>query len=320
MSDSHIKQNNKQALVRGKRRKMISIRDICDASHNTRIVYHYDGNIRTVSSLVDADSESLSYCVQEDDTALVKIKKSKSRVIICSDKLRISENDFRDKTLILSSNPKLTLGRVIKEFFPEERKVGIDASAIINKDAKIHPDVFIGPNTYIGKCQIGKGTVIFGNVYMYSNVNIGERVVIHAGTVIGAPGMEFARDESGQMVDVPHISGVVIGDDVWIGSNASIMGGLFRDTVIGKGTKIGPFSSIGHQVVIGENCLIITRSVIGGSCHIGNNSRISLASCIREGISIGNNVIIGMGSLVLKNIGDGIVAYGTPAKEIRKTK
>jgi len=319
MRDSHIRQRNKRALVHMEKRKMVSIREICDSLTDcTRILCHSEGNIRTVASLADADSESLSYCLQEDETAVEKIRKSKSKFIICSDKLLFSEKDYRHKTLILSSNPKLTLARVMKRYFCETTKAGIDSSAVIDKDAKIHSDVFIGPNSCIGKCQIGKGTIIHGNVFVYGNVKIGERVVIHAGTVIGAPGMEFARNEFGQLEDVPHIKGVVVEDDVWIGSNVSIMGGLFRDTTIGKGTKVGPFCSIGHQVVIGENCLIITRSVIGGSCYIGDHTRISMAACIRDGISIGNNVIIGMGSLVTKSISNGMLAYGTPAKEIKK--
>jgi len=301
--------------------KKVSVKALCNSiSGNIRVMGAIKGYVLSVASPVDADEMTLSYCFQKDKSALELIRKSKASVIICSDEMKFGEEDYRDKTLILVANPKLVLTRAMQTFFQDKAEFGIDPTAVIDKYARIHPEVCIGPNCYIGKCRIGKGTIIHGNVYVYSGVKIGERVVVHAGTVIGAPGMEFAKNESGQFEDMPHISSVVIEDDVWIGSNVSIMRGVFSDTVIGQGTKLGHLCSIGHQTVVGQHCLIITRSVIGGSCRIGDHARISMAACIRDGISIGNNAIIGMGSLVTKSIDDGMLAYGVPAKVIKKVE
>lgn len=53
-----------------------------------------------------------------------------------------------------------------------------------------------------------------------------------------------------------------------------------------------------------------------GEIHIGNNVFIGARSTILYNVKIGNNVIIGAGSLVNRDIPDGSIAAGVPAKVI----
>jgi UDP-3-O-[3-hydroxymyristoyl] glucosamine N-acyltransferase len=302
-------------------RKRISLKELCNSIiGNTRVLGPTDGYISQPSPIETANESSISFCVGKNGDALQTIRNSKARVIICSNALEFIEEDFKDKTLILVSNPRLAFIRVLSKYFQEKVKPGIDPTNVIDKEAKIHSSVFIGPHCYIGKCQIGEGTVIHGNTYIYSGTKIGKRVVINAGTVIGTEGMSFAIDEDGVREFFPHLHGVVIEDDVWIGANASITRGVLTDTIIGQGTKIGAYCNIGHQTTIGKHCLIIVNTVTGGSCRIGDYTQTSLGVCIRDRVTIGSHTIIGMGAVVTKDIGDGWVAYGIPAKEIRRVQ
>lgn len=274
----------------------------------------------TPSFINDSRQDSISFCSKTDKDALKIIRDSEAKVIICSNRLRFSEDDYKNKILILVSNPKSAFIQLLQEYYEVKVQFGISPLAVIDKDAKIDSDVYIGPYCSIGRCQIAEGSVIYGNVHIYSGVQIGRNVIIHAGAVVGADGMEYAKKENGEFERMPHLSGVIVEDDVDIGANASIMRGVLRDTIIGRGTKVGPFCSIGHQAVIGKHCLIITRSQIGGSTQIGDHSRISMGACVRDGLQIGRNVIIGMGSIVTKNIGEAWVVFGVPAKKIRRAK
>lgn len=56
----------------------------------------------------------------------------------------------------------------------------------------------------------------------------------------------------------------------------------------------------------------ITNTEIGENCFIGINAMIL------PGVKIGNNVIIGASSVVTKDIPDGCIAVGNPAKVIKK--
>ena len=102
-------------------------------------------------------------------------------------------------------------------------------------------------------------------------------------------------------------SNVIIEDNVELISNVHVEG----NTIIGKGTKIFPFASIGTQpqdlkfrgeknsLVIGENNLIreyvtINPGTAGGGSEtlIGNNCLFMISSHIAHDCKIGNNVII----------------------------
>jgi len=56
--------------------------------------------------------------------------------------------------------------------------------------------------------------------------------------------------------------------------------------------------------------------VRAGNITIGNNVFIGSNTTILYGIHIGNNVVIGAGSVVTRDIPDGVVAAGSPCKQI----
>jgi len=272
-----------------------------------------DDYICNVAPVQDAGEQSLSLCSDTTEKAKQTVRESRARAIICSKSVVFDEEDYQGKTLLLVDDPKRAFAEVVKQYFAERIEFGISASAVVDTNARIHPHVYIGPHCTIGECEIGEGTIIYGNVYIYPNVRIGRNVVINAGTVIGAEGILTTWD-----VRLPHTGGVVIEDNVQIGSNVSIMKGMLSNTIIGEWTTVGHLCTIGHQAVIGKHCMIVTHSVIGGSCHIGDRSQISLCACIRDKVRIGSKVTVGMGSVVTKDVGDGWVVFGVPARKVRE--
>ena len=219
-----------------------------------------DRYVSSVSSIDEANSECVTFCNKKAAKGMEMVRSSGAGVIICPDDLQFASDDFGDKTLILVSDPRLAFIRIMQAHFAERAKPGISSGAVVDEKAKIYPSVYIGPNSYIGDCEIGEGTVIHGSVHIYSGTMIGKNVLIQAGAVIGAEGQGFERNQKGECEKFPQIGGVVIEDDVEIGSNASIMRGAMGNTIIGMGTKVGHLCNIGHGVVIGKHCLIISMS------------------------------------------------------------
>ena len=129
--------------------------------------------------------------------------------------------------------------------------------------------------------------------------------MIHKSSIIDKKAKISQKAKIGPFCYVgPEVS---LADDVELISNVHIEG----DTIVGKGTKIFPFASIGTQpqdlkfkgektsLVIGENNLIreyvtINPGTEGGGSKtlIGNNCLFMISSHIAHDCKIGNNVII----------------------------
>jgi sugar O-acyltransferase (sialic acid O-acetyltransferase NeuD family) len=104
-----------------------------------------------------------------------------------------------------------------------------------------------------------------------------------------------------------------IGEGVYIGKGSIVN----SDSKIGKMSIINSGSIIEHDVSIGEFVHVSPGSTILGNCIINNNTHIGANSVIKQGLSIGFNSLIGIGSVVTKDIGDNILAYGNPTKEVK---
>ena len=99
--------------------------------------------------------------------------------------------------------------------------------------------------------------------------------------------------------------------------------------VLGEYTDIGAFSyinakygvTIGNHVEFGSHCSVYSESTIDGKTGavvIGKNAKIGSHSTIMPNVTIGENSIIGAYSFVNKDIPANVIAYGVPAKVIRK--
>ena len=154
----------------------------------------------------------------------------------------------------------------------------IGANSVIGRDVSVGPGVFIGPGCVIGdSCRVGQGSRLTASVTLLQDVHIGERVLIHAGAVIGADGFGFANDQ-GQWLKIPQVGGVRIGNDVEIGANTAIDRGALDNTVIGDGVKLDNLIQIAHNVRIGEHTAIAGCTAIAGSTTIGR--RCAIGGCV----------------------------------------
>ena len=195
----------------------------------------------------------------------------------------------------------------------------------VGKYTYIGPDVVLGDNVCIGnncsitgRVTIGNDTIIADNVVIQNKVKIGERCQIQSLTVIGEDGFGCSEDENHKKKMVKHYGGVVIGDDVFIGSHVNIACGTIDDTCIQSGVKIAPSTHIGHNNQIGEDSVVIC-SQLYGSVQLAENAYV-VGSIIRNQCSIGTGTMIGMGTVVTKDIEAGKLAIGIPAKVIKDNK
>ena len=251
------------------------------------------------------------------------------------------DGDFRStsKALIQVPNARIGFAKAMAVFFPEQKFApGVHPSAVVEASAKIDPSAHIGPLCYVGNnARIGAGVVLQGQDYvgdeceigdecylhptvtLYPGTQVGRRVRIHAGTIVGSDGFGYVFD-SGIHRKVPQVGNVILHDDVEIGSNVTIDRGALGPTVIGKGTKIDNLVQIAHNVAIGEHTLVVAQAGIAGSTRLGNYVTIAGQVGLAGHLKIGNRVTVTAQSGVMHDIPDGQKWFGSPAMPDRKMK
>lgn len=269
-----------------------------------------------------ADDGAISYISAGRADALDLMRATRAGVVLVAPDVGLDDLANSDKTFIVVENPRLSFLRLVKSLYQQPRLRGIDPTAIIDPQAKIGKDVYIGPYCTIGACEIGDETVLHGHVHIYgSHVKIGKRCTIYAHTVIGTDGFGYGRNDDGEAEFFPSIGGVIIGDDVDIHCHCNVDRGTLGDTIIGQGTKVDKYNHIGHNVHIGKHCIIMAQSVFSGGVQVGDYVTMGICVAVRdEGIHIGDRAYVGMASVVTKDVPAGATYIGSPARPIDEYK
>ena len=236
------------------------------------------------------------------------------------------------KVIIRVPNARVAAAKALALFYPAEVVApGVDPSATVSSLASVAASAYIGPGCVVGDhVRIGERTVLTGgnhigahsrigddcrlypNVVIYHQIQIGNRVAIHAGTVIGADGYGYVFDQ-GKHLKIPQIGNVVIQDDVEIGANTCIDRAALGSTLIGKGTKIDNLVHIAHNVEVGNHCLIMGQVGFAGSTRLGDYGVIASQTGIAGHLTLGRQVTVGGKSGVMRDIPDKETVLGFPA-------
>ncbi|MBO5999648.1 MAG: gamma carbonic anhydrase family protein [Lachnospiraceae bacterium] len=96
-------------------------------------------------------------------------------------------------------------------------------------------------------------------------------------------------------------------DSITIGMATNIQDNAVLHTDEKHPIRIGSYVTVGHGAIL-------------HGCTIGDNSIIGMGAIIMNDAVIGNNCIIGAGALITQGteIPDGWMAYGSPAKPVKK--
>jgi len=243
------------------------------------------------------------------------------------------------KVLIRVPNARVAFAKVLPLFFPEATFApGVHPTAVVAPTATVHSSAHIGPHCVVGEgvrigarsvleamvhagaeVRIGEDTRLYPRVTIYPRSRIGDRVMIHAGAVIGSDGYGYVLD-GGAHRKIPQVGDVVIQDDVEIGANVTIDRGALGSTVIGKGTKLDNLVQLGHNVVVGEHCLLIAQVGVAGSTRLGDYVTLAGQVGIAGHLKIGNRAMVAAQSGVMHDIPEDGRWMGSPAHPDRQMK
>lgn len=143
-------------------------------------------------------------------------------------------------------------------------------------------------------------------------LDLGENVMIKQGCFLHCGGMEWSNGRGC----------IKLCDSTYLGENSILYGaGII---VIGSKSRIGPGVKIfSSREIFEDNIKLAERyETTGfhalGKVIVGDNSIVFSNVVISPGVTIGEGAVIGAGSVVTKDIPPWTVAYGAPARVIKK--
>jgi len=297
--------------------------------------------VDAVSAYETASAFDLAFA--DSETAVAAALKSNAGTIVL--KQGMATEYPKGKCIIETEQPKLWFAKAAKLVRKPPLSLGIAPGAVVAPDAKVDPAVFVGSNAVVGShawigagSRIGAGAIvgefvkigiectIYPRVVIYPGVTLGDRVVVHAGAVLGADGFGYVRDtETGAYTHFPQQGKLVIEDDVEIGANSTIDRGALKETRIRKGTKMDNLVHVGHNCEVGPDAILVALTGISGSSTIGKGAVLAGQVGIGDHVHVGEGVILGGQSGVfngktITNEGHkpGTVMFGTPARPLKQ--
>jgi|CXWL01.1.fsa_nt_gi UDP-3-O-[3-hydroxymyristoyl] glucosamine N-acyltransferase len=235
--------------------------------------------------------------------------------------------------------PRRALITLLDLLHPEARRVGIEpgawiaasavvaTSAWVASGARIEDGAVVGervqvyPGCFVGVgCRVGDDSVLFPHVVLYAGTEVGCRVRLHAGVVLGADGFGFDRLPGGGWRKVPQVGRVEVGDDVEIGANTTIDRAMLEATRVGSGSKLDNLVQIGHNVELGARTLVAGLVGISGSATIGADSMLLGQVGVADHVTVAPGTVVGAQAGVHRDIGPGewFGAPAIPAAEARR--
>lgn len=114
----------------------------------------------------------------------------------------------------------------------------------------------------------------------------------------------------------------------WIAEDAGLGAGLqaLAGSRVGARAQVGDWvilntgASVDHECRLGPGAHLAPGVTLCGCVEVGACTLVGAGSVVLPRVRIGSHSIIGAGSVVTRDIPDGVVAYGSPARVVRSVE
>ncbi len=262
----------------------MKLSEALNKAFGTHVVVHSnitnDFVLEGLAPLESATQHQVSYIQQEQ--YIKDLKDSKAGAVLIKDSIKDKVPTHMQPLVV--DNPHLAFALLSQLFAKGDFIAKPHTDSVIDKTASIAANVVLGKHVSIGahtmimpgvviadNVSIGSYCKIYPNVVIYRESIIGDRVLIHAGSVIGSDGFGYAQNALGEHTKIEHNGRTIIEDDVEIGANNVVDRAVFGETRIKKGSKIGHSCVIAHNSIVGEHSLLVAQVGLAGSTTTGRN-------------------------------------------------
>ena len=284
-----------------------------------------------VASLESAGPNQLTFLANSKYAP--KVKQSRAGAILIPQPLADS-----GIVSVVSTNPYYDFARALALFYqPPKPAPGIHPLASVDSSATIGPGASIGPFAVVGPhVTLGCNATLHPHAVLYEGVTVGDdftahshssvrefcqignRVILQNGVVVGGDGFGFAKRSDGSHFKINQSGITIIEDDVEIQSLTSVDRATIGETRVRRGAKIDSLVQIGHACTVGEDNIICAQTGLAGSSRLEKNVLLAGQVGVSGHLTIHENAIIYAQSGIGGDVPAGSVLSGSPAFEARE--
>jgi UDP-perosamine 4-acetyltransferase len=124
-----------------------------------------------------------------------------------------------------------------------------------------------------------------------------------------------ARELGFTLVNAIHPS-AVISPTARIGEGVAVMAGVAinADSRIGDLAIVNTGAVVDHDCVLGAACHLGPAAALAGGVTLGERAFLGVGARVIPGVTIGADATVGAGGVVVRDLPDGVLAVGVPAK------
>lgn len=235
-------------------------------------------------------------------------------------------------------DPYLCFAKALEIFYrPPKPLPGVHPTAVIQPSARIGPEASIGPYVVIGEnVEIGARAVLHSHVVIYRGATIGDdfcahshavvrefcqighRVILQNGVVIGGDGFGFAKQRDGSHYKIVQSGIAVIEDDVEVQALSAVDRATVGETRVRRGAKLDNMVQVGHASVVGENAILCAQVGLAGSSQLGKNVLLAGQVGVAGHLMLGDNVVATAQSGIPADVPANTMVSGYPAIENKR--
>jgi len=111
---------------------------------------------------------------------------------------------------------------------------------------------------------------------------------------------------------------VAAGTEVGLGTVIASGAVVTPDVRLGENVIINTSASVDHHCVVADGAHICPGVRLAGGVSVGRGAWVGIGATVIDDIKIGAGAMIGAGAVVVRDIPENAMAYGVPARVVRK--
>jgi acetyltransferase EpsM len=129
------------------------------------------------------------------------------------------------------------------------------------------------------------------------------------------------RDAGETLPAFVHPSATVAGS-ASIGSGTIVLAHavINAEAVVDENVIVNTAATIDHHSRVGRDAHIAPGVHLAGGCRVGEGSALGIGTVVAPAVQIGARTFVGAGSVVLEDLPPDVIAFGSPARVVRRRK